>query len=327
MNMESAIACQGLVKRFKTRQGSVLAVDGLDLAVLPGETFGLIGPDGAGKTTTIRVILGLLTRSAGQSHVLGFDSMTDTYAIRERAGYIAQQFALPSDLTVGENMRFFARVHGVSRPEQRRRIPELLDFAGLADFKDRPAGKLSGGMKKKLALACSLIHEPQVVLLDEPTLGVDPVSRREFWNLLGNLRAEKGLTILVTTPYMDEAERCNRVALIIDGRIVACDTPGAIKALVPGALLQFTPSDLQPAEELVKVLDGVLEVQTYGRMLHVFVDDGRRRPGEIVDILAEHGIACEGMRQIEPRMEEAFITLLRRRKDADDHGQRIAPAN
>lgn len=327
MNAETAIACQGLVKRFKTRQGTVLAVNRLDLAVLPGETFGLIGPDGAGKTTTIRVLLGLLTRSAGQSHVLGFDSMKDTFAIRERAGYIAQHFTLPQDMTVGENIRFFARVHGVSRVEQRRRIPELLDFAGLADSIDRPAGKLSGGMKKKLALACSLIHEPQVVLLDEPTLGVDPVSRREFWNLLGNLRAEKGLTILVSTPYMDEAERCNRVALIIEGSIVACDTPGAIKALVPGALLQFTPSDLPRAEHLVASMNGVTEIQTYGRMLHVFVDDGRRRSGEIEDVLAEHGVVCEGMRQIEPRMEEAFITLLRRRKDTEDHGKGIAQTN
>jgi ABC-2 type transport system ATP-binding protein len=312
----ATIACQGLVKRFDTRRGAVTAVDGLDLAVWPEETFGLIGPDGAGKTTTIRVILGLLTRTAGQSHILGFDSMADPFEIRQRVGYIAQQFALPPDMSVMENMRFFARIHGVSRAERRRRIGELLEFAGLGEFTDRLAGRLSGGMKKKLALACSLIHQPQVVLLDEPTLGVDPVSRREFWNLLGNLRVEKGLTILVTTPYMDEAERCNRVALMVAGRLVACDTPGAIKALVPGSLLQFMPSDQQRAEEALADLPGVLEIQTYGRMLHVFVDDSSRQQ-QIEAHLNAGGISCQGMRQIEPRMEEAFISLLRKRHEPE----------
>lgn len=312
MDGEAAISAEGLVKTFKSRRGPVNAVDGLSLQVGRGETFGLIGPDGAGKTTTIRVILGLLKRTGGQSHILGLDSMDDTYAIRERVGYIAQQFALPPDMTVMENMRFFARVQGVTRAEQQQRIPELLDFAGLTEFTDRLAGHLSGGMKKKLALACSLVHQPELVMLDEPTLGVDPVSRREFWNLLGNLRAEKGLTIFVCTPYMDEAERCNRVALILRGRVVACDTPRAIKRMVPGALLQFTPSDLEQATRLVRTLEGVLEVQSYGRMLHVFVDDADLRQEEIRASLDRAGITCRGMRQIEVRMEEAFISLLGR---------------
>ena len=221
------------------------------LQVAAGETYGLIGPDGAGKTTTTRVILGLLTRTAGESTILGFDSMHDTYAIRERVGYIAQQNVLPADLTVMENMRFFAGIQCVSQQDQKRRIPELLEFAGLSDFTDRLAGRLSGGMKKKLALACSLIHEPQVVMLDEPTLGVDPVSRREFWNLLGNLRAEKGLTIFVCTPYMDEAERCTRIGLIYAGKLIASGTPAQIKAMVPGRLIEFTPSMIAPAQELL----------------------------------------------------------------------------
>ena len=306
------ISAQGLLKQFRTRRGTVTAVDGLDLQVRRGETFGLIGPDGAGKTTATRVILGLLKRSGGQSSILGYDSMRDTFDIRERVGYIAQQFALPADMTVKENMRFFADVQGVGRREQRRRIPELLEFAGLGRFTGRLAGRLSGGMKKKLALACSLIHEPQVVMLDEPTLGVDPVSRREFWNLLGNLRAEKGLTIFVCTPYMDEAERCNRVGLMYQGRLIAYDTPQAVKKTVPGRLLEFTPSDFERAAPLVTGLEGVLELQTYGLMLHVFVDDAARRQSEIEAALAARGIACEGMREIEPRMEEAFISLVRR---------------
>ncbi len=307
-----AIWTQELRKTFRTRGGEVAAVDGVTLSVPRGQTFGLIGPDGAGKTTTTRVILGLLTRTGGESRVLGFDSMRDTYEIRERVGYIAQQFSLPADLTVMENMRFFADVQGVARAAQRRRIPELLSFAGLSDFTDRLAGQLSGGMKKKLALACSLIHEPQAVLLDEPTLGVDPVSRREFWNLLGNLRAEQGLSIFVCTPYMDEAERCNTVGLIYAGRLVAYGSPAEIKAQAPGELLEFTPSEFAPAKKWVAQMPGVLELQTYGVMLHVFVDDAARRRDEIERALAERGITCEGLRQIAPRMEEAFISLIRR---------------
>jgi ABC-2 type transport system ATP-binding protein len=312
MNDKVTIFTKDLVKQFKTKTGTVAALNGVTLQVRRGETYGLIGPDGAGKTTTTRVILGLLQRTAGESRILGYDSMRDTYAIRERVGYIAQQFTLPPDMTVMENMRFFANIQGVSREEQRLRIPDLLEFAGLSEFTGRLAGRLSGGMKKKLALACSLVHEPQVVLLDEPTLGVDPVSRREFWNLLGDLRTEKGTTIFVCTPYMDEAERCNWVGLLYQGQLIAHDSPGTIKSMVPGRLLEFTPSDFVPAWRLMPDLDGVLEVQTYGAMLHVFVDDPETRRPEIEAVLANQGIACQGMREIEPRMEEAFISLVRR---------------
>jgi ABC-2 type transport system ATP-binding protein len=315
------IEAEDLVKTFQTQSGRVTAVDGVSLQVRRSETFGLIGPDGAGKSTTTRVILGLLKRTAGESRILGYDSMRDTYAIRERVGYIAQQFALPADLTVMENMRFFATIQGVSREAQKRRIPELLDFAGLSEFTGRLAGRLSGGMKKKLALACSLIHEPQVVMLDEPTLGVDPVSRREFWNLLGNLRVEKGMSIFVCTPYMDEAERCNRVGLIYRGELVAYDSPAAIKKQVPGRLLEFSPSHFETAKRLVEGLEGVLELQTYGRMLHVFVDDPEVRRGQIERALTGEGIGCEGLREIEPRMEEAFISLIRRQDVGGRRGQ------
>jgi len=312
MNDNIAIFAKDLVKQFKTRRGSVTAVDGVRLEVRRGETFGLIGPDGAGKTTLTRVILGLLKRTAGESRVLGYDSMRDTYEIRERVGYIAQQFALPADMTVMENMRFFADIQGVSKEDQRQRIPELLEFAGLTDFTGRLAGRLSGGMKKKLALACSLVHEPKVVLLDEPTLGVDPVSRREFWNLLGNLRAEKGLTIFVCTPYMDEAERCNYVGLMYQGHLIAKASPEEIKKRVQGRLLELTPSHFMPAMHLVSDMEGVLEVQTYGLMLHVFVDDPAKRRREIEAALSAEGITWEGMREIETRMEEAFIHLIRK---------------
>ena len=309
---EFAIAAKGLTKQFKTRAGIANAVSDLSLEVKPGETYGLIGPDGAGKSTTVRVILGLLTRTAGESSILGYDSMNDTYEIRERVGYIAQQNVLPADLTVMENMRFFASVQSVSQDEQKKRIPELLNFAGLGKFTDRLAGRLSGGMKKKLALACSLIHEPQVVMLDEPTLGVDPVSRREFWNLLGDLRAEKGLTIFVCTPYMDEAERCTQIGLIYGGKIISHGTPSMIKAMVPGHVLEFTPSDFAAAQTLVGMLPGVLEVQTYGEKLHVFVDHVALRQPQLTAALASAGIAHDAIREIEARMEEAFISIVQR---------------
>ena len=312
MDNEIAISTRDLVKQFKGRRSVVTAIDHVSLDVKKGETFGLIGPDGAGKSTTTRVILGLLRRDSGESSVLGFDSMRDVYAIRERSGYIAQQFALPADMTVLENMRFFADLHGISSKEQKKNIDQLLHFAGLTEFTSRLAGRLSGGMKKKLALACSLVHEPEVVMLDEPTLGVDPVSRREFWNLLGNLRTEKGMTIFVCTPYMDEAERCNHVGLIYQGRLIALETPEGIKKMVPGHLLEFKPSKFVPARDLVSGLKGVLEVQTYGALLHVFVDNVERRQPQIESALKTQRITCSNMRLIEPRMEEAFISLISR---------------
>jgi ABC-2 type transport system ATP-binding protein len=316
MATEITISAHGLVKRFQSQRGAITAVDHVDLEVRQGETFGLIGPDGAGKSTTTRVILGLLRRDEGESGILGFDSMRDSYAIREQVGYIAQQFALPADMTVMENMSFFANLHGIHRSTQKKRIIDLLDFAGLGDFTTRPAGKLSGGMKKKLALACSLVHEPKVVMLDEPTLGVDPVSRRDFWNVLSNLRVEKGTTIFVTTPYMDEAERCNRVGLMFRGRLVAYDTPTAIKNMVPGQLLEFIPQRFVPARDLVSTLEGVLEVQTYGATLHLFLDNIALRQPQIEAALNAQNLAFSGMRVIEPRMEEAFISLIRRQEEA-----------
>ncbi len=309
-----AISARDLVKEFTTPKGVIRALGQLSLQIAPGETYGLIGPDGAGKTTATRVILGLLSRTQGESSIFGFDSIRDMYQIRERVGYIAQQFALPPNLTVMENMSFFAGVQSVSMEQQKKRIPELLDFAGLGDFKTRLAGKLSGGMKKKLALACSLVHDPQVVMLDEPTLGVDPVSRREFWNLLGNLRAEKGLTIFVCTPYMDEAERCTRVGLMYAGKLIADDTPANIKKMITGDLLEITPTDFVAARDLVASLNCVKELQTYGDKLHIFVDNEIKRKPEIESALAAHGIHHDEIRKIEVRMEEAFISLIRQRE-------------
>ncbi|MBC7264131.1 MAG: ABC transporter ATP-binding protein [Chloroflexi bacterium] len=311
---EYVIEAHGLCKSFRSRQknGLVRAVDGVDLLVRHGETFGLLGADGAGKTTTLRLLNGLLRPDRGEARVAGFDTVREFHQIHKRAGYMPQQFALYGDMSVRENLAFFARVHGLTQAQQEERIPRLLRFARLEPFQNRLAAQLSGGMKKKLALACMLVHEPEIAFLDEPTLGVDPVSRREFWNLLSDLRAEKGLTVFVCTPYMDEAERCHRVGLMYEGRLIACDTPQAIKRMVPGELLELRPSALYAAREVVRPLEGVLEVQTYGDLLHIFVDNVRRRAPEIQAALEAKGITVSGMRAIEPRMEEAFVSLIRR---------------
>jgi len=313
-----AIVAQQLHKTFSGRTGRVTAVDGLDLEVLPGETFGLVGPDGAGKTTAIRLLNGLLAPDSGRAIVCGCDVMREGLAVRWRVGYMAQQFSLYADLSVWENITFFADVYGVSGREREARISRLLDFAGLSAFRSRPAGKLSGGMKKKLALACMLVHDPAVVFLDEPTTGVDPVSRREFWGLLAGLRVERNLTILVSTPYMDEAERCHRVGLMYGGRLIACGSPAEIRALVPGRLIELCPADWRAAREELAGRPGVLEVQSYGDRLHVFVDDEEMRPPELVQALVAKGIACPPPRPIAPRLEQAFISLIRQQARRDE---------
>ena len=316
------IEAHNLCKAFVSHRGKVktLAVNGLSLEVERGETFGLLGADGAGKTTTLRLLNGLLLPDSGEARVAGFDTVREFQQIHLRAGYMPQQFALYGDMSVLENLQFFARVHGLTCAQQQERIPRLLRFARLEEFQERLAAHLSGGMKKKLALACMLVHQPEVVFLDEPTLGVDPVSRREFWNLLSELRAERGLTIFVCTPYMDEAERCHRVGLLHEGRLIACDTPEAIRRMVPGDLIEFRPSALYAGRDILTQLEGVLEVQTYGDLLHVFVDEAGRRIPQIEAALAAQGITVSNLKQIAPRMEQAFVFLIRRQRVGDSGG-------
>lgn len=314
MPVDTVIRTEGLTKTFRTRQGGeVVAVDRLDLVVARGETFGLIGPDGAGKTTTVRLLAGLLTPTQGQITILGYNPRRQGHALKAHIGYMAQQFGLYGDLTVMENLRFFANLHGASSKDQVTRIPQLLHFAGLEGFEGRLGNQLSGGMKKKLALACMLVHDSEVVFLDEPTLGVDPVSRREFWDLLAELRMKRGLTIFMCTPYMDEAERCHRVGLLYHGRLIAEGTPREIKRLVPGQLLDCWPSDFEQAKALAPALPGVLEVQILGDRLRLFVDDAALRAPQIKAALARHNIVLTGdLRVVQPRMEEAFISLIQR---------------
>jgi ABC-2 type transport system ATP-binding protein len=306
MTTDVAIQAKNLTKRF----GEVVAVDALSLDVARGEVFGLVGPDGSGKTTTIRLLTAIMLPTSGEGSVLGHSIVTDDEAIKGTVGYMAQRFSLYRDLTVRENLTFFADLFGVARDQRPARIERALAFAQLGQFQDRRAANLSGGMQKKLALATTLIHEPPVLFLDEPTTGVDPVSRREFWEILTNLHLQ-GITIFVSTPYMDEAERCNRVGLLYRGRLVICDAPGRIRDMVSGELIEVRTLDQRRARKAVARLDGVLETQTYGDLLHVFVDDAAARMPQVSDALAAAGVSVSGIRPTRPRMEEAFISLIR----------------
>jgi ABC-2 type transport system ATP-binding protein len=304
--MASAIETSGLSKAFK----DVKAVDGLDLRVESGELFGLVGPDGAGKTTTLRLLAGLLSITGGQATVAGHDLGREAEAIKPLVGYMAQEFSLYAELSVMENLTFFAQLYDLSAQQIAERSNRLLEFAGLTEFKDRRAEHLSGGMKKKLALACTLIHRPSILLLDEPTTGVDPISRREFWQILMKQNLE-GTTVLVSTPYMDEADRCQRVGFLFQGKLVVCDAPQAIRKRLPGELLELHPRDWRAARDLLSSEPGVREIQTMGESLHLIVDSVERRLPQIRKTLAEHDISYERLEPAEPTMEEAFISLIR----------------
>ncbi len=304
---DSIIQTTGLTKNFK----KTLAVDALDLTIGSGELFGLVGPDGAGKTTILRLLAGLLTLSDGEATVAGYDLRKESESIKKHIGYMAQQFSLYAELSVLENLQFFAEIYDVPKEKMAERTEKLLQFARLTEFKDRRAAHLSGGMQKKLALASTLIHEPKILLLDEPTTGVDPISRREFWDILTNLHLN-GTTIIVSTPYMDEADRCSRVGLIYEGKLVICDTPRQIKKELPGEMVEFLTDKWQKAKTLVENLPGVLEAQTYGEALHLLVDDGNKRLAQITEALTKSGIKFRGARVAPVRMEEAFISLIQR---------------
>ncbi|MFN8470848.1 MAG: ABC transporter ATP-binding protein [Anaerolineae bacterium] len=304
MAVEPVIVTQQLRKTF----GHITAVAGLDLAVGRGEIVGLVGPDGAGKTTTMRMLAGIMSPTSGHAQVMGYDPARQASAMQAHVGYMAQRFNLYGDLTVSENLDFFASVYGVRGAEYQTRRARVLDFARLSGFQSRRAANLSGGMQKKLALAATMVHAPSVLFLDEPTNGVDPVSRRELWEILTQLHLD-GITILISTPYMDEADRCSRVAFLYAGRLLVCDTPDNIRSRLPGQLLEVYPSNVGQSRLLLSNLPGVLEVQTHGDRLHVFVDDGQQRTPQLMQALEGADIVAT-IRPIRPNMEEAFISLV-----------------
>lgn len=302
--MTSAIELTKVVKHY----GGVAALQELTFDVSAGEMFGLIGPDGAGKTTAIRLMGGLLRPDRGTIRVLGHDPVRERRAITAQVGYLSQRFSLYGDLTIDENIAFFAQIHGLR--DYGRRRDQLLEMTQLTPFRGRLADRLSGGMKQKLALACTLIHEPRLILLDEPTTGVDPVSRREFWKLLSECLAQ-GITILMSTPYLDEAERCGRVALVHEGRVLALDTPASLRSRLPGRMVEIVAPGRAGAIEVVRSLPGVIDAQAFGERLHVRLVDAAAPALARFDIaLAASPIGPVSMRPIGASLEDVFIAEL-----------------
>lgn len=307
------IVMQDLTRTF----GPITAVDHLSLTIPRGELFGLVGPDGGGKTTTLRMLAGILTPTGGDTIVAGHSVRKEPEAVKDKIAYMSQRFGLYGDLTVSENLHFYADLFEVPAKERAARIERLLGFSNLTPFKDRLADKLSGGMKQKLGLACALIHTPEIVLLDEPTNGVDPVSRRDFWRILYEMLKE-GVTILVTTAYLDEAERCNRVGLIHRGRLLALDTPDRIKALMAGELVEIPVADGWRARQ---VLTGVARVEgatLFGHRLHVLLEDAGRDLSEVLTALEAEGLQPHDPRRVVPSLEDVLISMIGRRERSDD---------
>ncbi|MGB7220536.1 MAG: ABC transporter ATP-binding protein [Vicinamibacterales bacterium] len=299
--MTDAIRLTGVVKRY----GATQALAGLALDVQPGEMFGLIGPDGAGKTTAIRLMCGLLHPDAGEVRVLGHDPIAAHRRISEEVGYLSQRFSLYGDLTIDENIAFFAEIHGMRRYHDRR--DQLLEMTQLTPFRTRLADRLSGGMKQKLALACTLVHEPRLLLLDEPTTGVDPVSRREFWKLLSEFLS-RGITILMSTPYLDEAERCTRVALVHEGHVLAVDEPSKLRALLPGRVLEVADAADEQSVAEIQRLPGVVDVQVFGERLHVrLADEDEGAASRFVSALGVTPLARAAVRVVPPSLEDVYI--------------------
>ncbi len=300
-------------ERLHRCYGDVVAVAGLSFDVRRGEMFGLIGPDGAGKTTTLRTVLGLLAPHGGSVQTCGLDPLRQHRALSHRVGYLSQRFSLYGDLTVDENIAFFAELHGVGAWRERR--TELLDLVRLTPFRDRLADRLSGGMRQKLALAATLIHTPELLVLDEPTTGVDPVSRRDFWKLLARLQRD-GLSILLTTPYLDEAERCGRVALLEGGRLLGLDAPEALRAQAGGTLVELVASPRRVAAEVLRSLPEVADVEVFGERLHATLRAQHRgEPDECAQELSARlraaGITVESARCTVPSLEDVFIREIR----------------
>lgn len=289
--------------------GAVRAVEDLNFTVAAGEIFGLVGPDGAGKTTTMRLLTGVMEPTGGDAWVMGKHVVGEAETMKDDIGYMSQRFGLYPDLTVDENIQFYADLYGVPTQGREQKIHELLSFSNLTPFKKRQAGRLSGGMKQKLGLACALIHTPKVLFLDEPTNGVDPVSRRDFWRILYSLLKE-GVTIFVSTAYLDEAERCHRVALLHQGRLLACDTPDRVKRLMRGTILEVRVSRAREGAAFLKRRLRAESIGLFGDRIHVVTMNHAQTADEVSGILEGEGFTLHGVRQIEPSLEDVFISVL-----------------
>jgi len=307
------IAVDGLCKRF----GGVTAVDNLSFSIQPGEIFGLVGPDGAGKTTTLRMLAGVMDADGGDATIDGVNVVREPEEVKLHLSYMPQRFGLYEDLTVDENLRFYADLFEIPVKLREERSARLLKASGMEQFRKRLAGQLSGGMKQKLGLCCSLVHTPKVLLLDEPTTGVDPVSRRDFWSILYGLR-EEGVTILITTAYLDEAERCGRLGLLHAGKLIECDTPRALKARMPGAVLAITTADPRAARAALEGQEGVTSLLLVGDGVHAVVDDATLRLQALKARLMGAGIKDAQIHVTPPSIEDLFVALL---QSGENHGR------
>jgi len=305
------LSVQALTKRFKANT----AVDRLELSLSPGEIYGLVGPDGAGKTTTLRLLAGLLIPDEGTAQVDGLDVQKEREQVKTRIGYVPQVFSLYGDLTVSENLRFFADLYNVIGEARRERLERLLAITRLGKFQDRLARNLSGGMQKKLALATNLFHTPKVLLLDEPTNGVDPVSRRELWDFLRELSGE-GTAILVSTPYMNEAERCDRAGLLFEGRLLLSGPPREMLKEMQGEVVLLISSDQPRARKLLEQKGGLTEVYPVGEALHLIAESAEQAMNSVRSLLVSERIAIQTMRPIPPTFEDLFISLIRKQQGA-----------
>jgi ABC-2 type transport system ATP-binding protein len=309
----SAVVVHELTKRF----GQFLAVDRVSFEVKTGEIFGFLGPNGAGKTTTIKMLTGLVPPTSGTGAVAGFDVGTQAAQIKRRIGYMSQLFSLYADLTVDENIQFFAGLYGVPRARRSQRREWALDMAGLTGQESRLTGDLPLGWKQRLALGCAVLHEPSILFLDEPTSGVDPLSRRAFWDLIATL-AEAGTTVFVSTHYMEEAEYCNRLALMNRGRLIALDTPGRLREALRDPMLEVHTGDSPRATEVLSHVEGILDAGMFGRAVHVRARDMAVAMEVIPRALEAAGVSYRGMERISPSLEDVFISLVRAEGGAAD---------
>ena len=302
--MEKIISVEELSKNY----GDVTAVSGLSLDVFQGELFGLVGPDGAGKTTLVRTLCGILKHDSGSFSIFGLDGKKDRDRIKKRIGYLSQKFSLYGDLTIDENIKFFAKIHNIRDFKGKKEI--LLKSMGIDKFSDRLAERLSGGMKQKLALACTLIHSPEILLLDEPTTGVDPVSRREFWQILAGLKKE-GITIFVTTPYLDEAERCDRVAFMYDGNILDCDYPGKVKESFDKTVVEIVCTPLHEVFKYLSEISEIENIQSFGDRIHIVFDEKEINAEILKHKILEKKYKVLDFRIITPSLEDIFLIKLK----------------
>ena len=301
---DTAIRVDGLTRKF----GNSTAVDNIHFSIRYGEIFGFLGPNGAGKSTTIRMLCGILAPTGGSATVAGFDVMTQPERIKESIGYVSQKFSLYSDLTVRENLEFYGSVYALHPEVVKRRIAEIFELTGLGEWKDKLAAHLSGGWKQRLALANALLHEPKILFLDEPTAGVDPLSRRALWELLYQL-SDRKVALFVTTHYMEEAERCNQIAFISDGKILSIGTPAELKGRVTGGLLEIECRPLMKASRSFRNISGLIGLTAYGTTLHLNVHDERAAEREARAIAAKEGVDVISVKSIPASLEDVFATL------------------